>query len=403
MLIYRYSEWDGTQDIPELAADEVMDQLADNLMSYSDLQYSLRQMFQNGLRSGDRRFPGIQDLLSRLRQQRRERLERYDLDSVFDDILRELREIVEQERQAVARQASPETSGRDAQPGEPQGAQPQQQGEKGPGGTEASPSGLSPEEMAGLQKFMQARAQEKQQFLDSLPEDAGGQIKALSDYEFLDPDAQNRFNELLQKLQQQMLDQYFKGLSQAIENLTPEDLARMQEMMRDLNQMLRDRMEGREPDFDEFMRKHGEFFQGMNPQSLDDLIEKLQRQMAAMQSLMDSLSPEMRQSLQDLLSSRIMDPGLRRQMFELGQNLETLFPSRQLRRQYPFHGQENLGLQEAMQLMEQLQRMDDLEKALERTRMGGSLDSIESSDLRELLGDEAADDLDRLKDLVRQL
>src|SRR5947209_8020701 len=55
----------------------------------------------------------------------------------------------------------------------------------------------------------------------------------------------------------------------------------MREMIRDLNKMLRERQEGKEPDFDSFMQKHGEYFPGVN--SLDDLIEQMQQQMAGLE------------------------------------------------------------------------------------------------------------------------
>jgi len=53
-------------------------------------------------------------------------------------------------------------------------------------------------------------AQRKRQFLDGLPEDVPGQIKELSDYEFMDDDARAQFQELLQMLQQQVMQNYFQ-------------------------------------------------------------------------------------------------------------------------------------------------------------------------------------------------
>ena len=52
MTIYRYSEWDGSQESGEPSADDLMDELGSNLMSYGDLSYSLRLMQQRGLRNG---------------------------------------------------------------------------------------------------------------------------------------------------------------------------------------------------------------------------------------------------------------------------------------------------------------------------------------------------------------
>ena len=116
-------------------------------------------------------------------------------------------------------------------------------------------------------------ANRKLQYLEDLPKDPGGQIKSLSDYDFMDDQARQEFQELLQQLQQQIMQQYFQGMQQALSNMSPEDLARMREMVRELNQMLRERAEGNEPDFDSFMQKYGDFFPGVN--SLDDLVEQM--------------------------------------------------------------------------------------------------------------------------------
>ena len=58
----------------------------------------------------------------------------------------------------------------------------------------------------------------------------------------------------------------------------------MREMVQELNQMLQDKAQGKQPKFQQFMQKYGQFFPpGIN--SLDDLIKHMQRQMAQMQSL----------------------------------------------------------------------------------------------------------------------
>ena len=45
-----------------------------------------------------RQIQGMKDLMERLRQQRRERLEQYDLGGVYEDIAEQLREVVDMER-----------------------------------------------------------------------------------------------------------------------------------------------------------------------------------------------------------------------------------------------------------------------------------------------------------------
>jgi Uncharacterized protein with a von Willebrand factor type A (vWA) domain len=245
--------------------------------------------------------------------------------------------------------------------------------------------------------------EKKQNFLGNLPEDAGGRVKELQEYEFMDPEAAAKFQELMQMLKQTLMDGFFNDLSQQIANMSPEDMARMKEMMRDLNKMLSEKMAGGEPDFPGFMNKYGDLFGPNPPQTLDELIEQMTAGIAAMNSLLDSLPPEARRQLQDLLMDKINDPDLQREMQELQINLDILSPSQDMQNQYPFRGDEELDLLQAMGLMGNLQNMDELEKQLERTQYGGSLDEIDEEKLREVLGDEAGEQLQQLKDFLQAL
>src|SRR5262245_3737280 len=53
---YRYSMWDGTQEVPALEANDILDNLTDDLMNFGDLQHALRNLLQRGMRNpmGDR-------------------------------------------------------------------------------------------------------------------------------------------------------------------------------------------------------------------------------------------------------------------------------------------------------------------------------------------------------------
>ena len=82
--------------------------------------------------------------------------------------------------------------------------------------------------------------------------------------------------------------------------------------------------------------------------------------MSQMQSLMESLPSDMRQQLQDLPMDKIGDPELREELADLQANLEYMYPQRDLRNQYPFRGEEELDLTEAMRVMENMQDMDEL-------------------------------------------
>ena len=394
---YRYSEWDGSQDIGPLDPDEILAGITDDLMNFGDLQHALRNLLQRGMRNPlGQRLQGLRDLLQQLRQQRRQTLDRYDLSSVFEDIQKRLDEILSLENETLDRRLQDAT--RQLEGGE----NPLHAFEEA-----VKPSGpeITAEEQQRLAETLRSIAQKKKGFLQNIPEDAGGRVKQLQEYEFMDPEAGAKFQELMEMLKKAMMDSFFKDLYSQIANMSPEDMARMKQMMRDLNQMLSEKMAGGDvsQDFQGFMNKYGDLFGPNPPQSLDELIERMQAGMAAMQSLLDSLPTDMRRQLQDLLMEKVADPQLQRELQELAINLDIIAPARDLQNQYPFRGEEELDLLQAMDLMGDLQGMDDLEKQLERTQYGGSLDDIDEEKLRELLGDEAYQTLKQLKDFLEVL
>ena len=450
VIRYRYTEWDGTQEIPPLQPDDILNALTDDLMNFGDLQHALRNLMQRGMRNpmGDR-TQGLRDMLQQLRQQRRQQLDRFNLSSAFEDIQKRLSEILEKERetledrgggqQGTPQDGSPQDGGEQGEgdmdaegqgeeggmeagegqtgPRGQQGGQQQRGAAQGPSGQRGTPqsgaqqggsqggqqsgdSGSQDEQFAQMLKNIVER---KRNFLEGLPNDLGGQMKELQNYEFMNKDAEAEFQELMQMLKQAMTETFFKDLQNQISNMSPEDMERMKQMMKDLNQMLQDRMQGKEPDFDSFMQQYGDLFGPNPPQSLDELVEQMQRQMSQMQNLLDSLPSDMRQQLQDLLMDKIADPELRDEMAELAANLEYLYPQRDLRNQYPFRGDEEIDLTQAMDLMGNMQDMDELERQLERTQYGGDIDDIDEEKLRELLGEEAAETLDQLKKFLEIL
>ncbi len=419
MVAFRYSEWDGSQEIPPLDPDELLEALTDDLMNFGDLQHAMRNLLQRGMQSPmGNRMDGLRDLLQQLRQQRRNTLDKYNLSSVLDDIKKRLDELLGMERTTIERrldeagvndgepqsgqapqsgepqaggQQSPSTSGAPQQGGEQRGGQ-QSGGQQQPGGQQS--------EFAEMLKNI---ANRKKDFLSTLPEDMPGAVKELQNYEFMDPEAQHKFNELLEMLKKAMTETFFKDMYNQIANMSPEEMARMKQMVKDLNEMLSDRLAGGEPDFDGFMQKYSDLFGDNPPQSLDELVERMQGQISQMQNLLDSLPGDMRQQLQELLSDKIGDPDLQAELNELATNLEFLQPMRDMRNQYPFRGDEEVDLNEAMRLMDQMQSMDDLERQLERTQYGGDIEDINEEKLKELLGDEAADTLDQLKKFLEIL
>ena len=377
---YRYSQWDGTQLLLELDADALMDQLSDEVLRQGDVMRALREMFRQGFQDREgQQTPGLQDLIDQLKNRRRQQLQQYNMDSVVDDLQERLDEILQTERSGINRRL--------------------EEGRRQVDDAEAADI----EQQESLYKMLEQRAQRNRQKLADLPDGVGGQIKELMEYDFMDPEAQQKFQELLDMLKSQMAQNISQQMQDQMRGMSPEDMAAMREMMRQMSQMMRDKMDGKEPDFDGFMQQFGSMFGPNPPKSFDELMEQLQQQMAQMQSMMDSMSPEMRQELEDAMSSAL-DPQMRQAMAELASMMEVMMPMDELRRQYPFLGDDSLTMDQAMDLMRQLQENDLLEQALQEAMRSGNLENIDPDKLAELLGDDAKrvwEQLDQLRQMLK--
>ncbi len=352
---YRYSRWDGSQSGFELDAEQVLAEVADDLLYHGDLHAALRRALQDGLRAPDgRALEGLRQLLERIARRRREELDRHELSGLTADIARRLDEIIDQERAGLDRLPDP------------------------------------------------ADAARRHQHLDELPPDLAGRFRGLQNYDFADADARRRFEELAEELRRQLLQNQFNRLAQGMGELTPERMAAMKDMLAELNQMLAQRERGEEPDFAGFMSRHGQFFPG-NPQSLDELLEQMARSMAQMRALLNSMTPEQRRQLQELAEALMEDLDLAWQMDELGRHLQGAFPDLGWDQGYDFSGSDPLDLAGAPGVLERLGDLDELEHLLRSATSPAQLAEADIERARELLGDEAADSLAELARLARLL
>ena len=373
----RYARWDGTQQIPALDADEILDALADDVMAEGDLGEALRRLMERGWRTGDPTRPdlaGLNDLRERLRRRRDELQERYQLKDVLADVRQELEDIVAEERAGIERRLDEAATPPDGAPSDP-----------------------------ALRAMLRDAAARRIDQLDALPRDVGTRIRRLEEYDFMEPAARDRFNELTERLRKQTLDRFVDGLSDAIQGTTPEELEANREMVRDLNSLLEERLEGREPGqetVDEFLAKHGGFFPGAR--TLDDIVEQLTQRMAAMQSLLRSMSPQQRAELQSMMDALLRDDRLRWDLARLASNMDQLMPDG-LGESYDFGGDEPLGLEPALDRIGELQALDALEDRLADVDAPLDLGSLDRDEVGRLLGPDAARDLEALDSLARQL
>ena len=366
---FTYSRWDGTQRGFDLDADALFGQLTDELLYHGDVNAALRRLMQDGMRGPDgERLDGLRDLLAKLRSERQQRLDQHDLGGVYDEIADELDDIIDEERHAI------ENAVRDA------------------------------ERSGDERRAAAARdtAADRNMRLDLMPNDLAGKVRELSAYDFESREAQQRFEQMMDKLREQLMQQMVDQMSEGMQNMGPGDMQRMKDMLGSLNEMLERRRRGEDPGFEQFMEQYGDFFPE-NPRNLDELLELMARRMAAMQAMMNSMSPEQQAQLQQLSDQLLGDMDLRWQLDQLGSNLQQLFPQMNWGQSYDFEGQDPMGWSQAMQSMQDLGDLDQLEHLLQNATNPGALAEADMDRVRDLLGDDAARQLERLSQLTKML
>ncbi len=366
---FRYSKWDGTQTGFDLDADALLSEMSDDLIYHNDVNAALRRMLQQGLRDRNgEELMGLREMLQRLKERRRQELESRDLGGVYDDIAQRLDDVVDREREGIERRVD----------------EAQQSGDR------------------RRQEIVEDLATERRRELDEMPPDLASRVQALQEYDFMDDGARQQFEELMNELREQLMQSYFNQLSEGMQNLTPERMQRMKDMLAELNQMLEQRERGEEPDFAGFMERYGDFFPG-NPQTLDELLEQMAQSMAQMQQLLNSMTPEQRAQLQALAESLMEDIDLNWQVQQLAGNLQRAFPDMPWQRSMSFDGDNPLSMGQMPGLLDTLGDLDDLENLLRSATQPGQLAEVDVDRARDLLGDDAARSLERLADLARML
>ena len=369
---HRFAQWDGSQEAG-VGADEVLGEMVDDLMAYGDLRWAMRNLLSRGMsvpEGGHRQ--GLRDILKSLRDRKRTQLERFNLSGLFKDIERKLDDILNMESETIDQWLR---------------------------------QNQTPEEDAFPNQVLEQIAQKNRKTLDELPEDAAGKMQQLQDYEFLNPEAQKAYLKLLNELRQAMTQTFFNDIEKMVNKMSPGDMQRMKEMLRALNELMAMKAKGVDPDvlqshFRNFMGKFGDMFGADPPKTLDELIEQMAQQMAAAQSLMNSLTPDQREQLQSLLADRFNDSELESELQQLAQGMAAFNPRAG---RYRFGGSEEIDLEAAMRLMGEMRSLDELISQVQAAERGGDLERIDSDLLRDMLDDEAADSLDDLKTLLDAL
>jgi len=368
---FDYRRWDGSQESSVDDADAVLKQLTDDLLANGDLHEALQRMLNRGWQTPDGdRVDGLRELLNQLRAEREELLEQGDLGGAFAEIAQELQEVVREERLGIEQLESDARDSGDQR----------------------------------RQEVTDQVATERRMQLDLLPDDLSGQVRSLQNYEFTSSEAREHFEELMERLREEVTRTYFEEMSEALANPDPAQLEHMRQAFDALNRMIEQREAGEEidPSFESFMEQFGDLFPG-NPADLDELLEQLAARMAAAQAMWNSMSPEQRAQLQGLAESLLEDMDLRWQVDRLAQNLQQAFPDAGWENRFRFRGDDPMGMGEATDAAARLRDLDELEGFLRSANSPAALSEVDLDKVARSMGEDAARSIDRLAKLARQL
>jgi uncharacterized protein with von Willebrand factor type A (vWA) domain len=351
---YRYGPFNDGPD-PLAAPPDVgagVDELARRVMNGESITEALRELMREGL--GDRQ--GLADLARQIRQRRKELRNSGQLDG----LLKDLRELLDRALTAERAELFPDPSD-DA-------------------------------------RFREA-------LLDNVPDEIGRAVRELSTYDWQSDQARALYQEINDRLQRDVIDQQFRDLTKGVDSMSsPESRAALKEMMGDLNRLLDKHQRGEDvsEDYQEFVDKHRDFFPNA-PETIEEFIDDLARRAAAMQRMLDSLSPEQRAELAEAMAAALDDLDLQSEMSALQDSLRAMRPEFGWGGRQSMDGERRMGLPDATEALADLADLESLNAELGNGFDRVDLDDIDEEAVERALGRQARDDLESLRQLQRQL
>lgn len=357
----RFKRYDGGPDplAPPVDLAEALDAIGEDVMA----GYSPERAMREFLRRGGRDQAGLDELARRVAERRRELTQRHHLDGTLQEVRELLDHALLEERKQLARDAMMDDADR---------------------------------------AFREMR-------LDAASPEVGtpntaAAVSELSSYDWQSPEARESYEKIKDLLGRELLDQRFAGMKQALENATDADRAAVNEMLRDLNELLDRHRRGEDTraDFDDFMAKHGDFFPE-RPQDIDELLDALAQRSAAAQRMLNSMSPEQREELMQLSAQAFGSPELMESLNRLDANLQALRPGEDWSGSERMDGDQGLGLGDGTGVFQDLADLDRLAEQLSQSYGGARMDDLDLDKLARQLGDDAAVDARTLQRLEQAL
>jgi len=350
---YRYGHWRGGSDPLEPPYDvrAAVDEIGRDMLEGSSSRDAVDRLLRRGL--GGR--SGLDDIRRQLARRRRQLERRGDLGATMDRVRAELDQVLAQERATLA--------GHDDD-----------------------------------------AARFAEMTLADLPADTASAVRDLAPYAWRSPEAAAGYQRIQQMLRREVLDAQFEGMREALEQEDPAVMARVRDMLADLNALLAAHAHGEDTRaaFEQFMDAHGEFFPEQ-PRDTDDLIDLLARRASAAERMMGSLSSAQRDELSRLMSEALGDADLASQLAQLRDNLGALRPAMMRGTPINLRGDQPLGYAEAVGAVADLADVQDLQAQLAQDYPGATLDDVDVDALERQLAPSAQHDLAALRELESEL
>jgi uncharacterized protein with von Willebrand factor type A (vWA) domain len=350
---YRYGAWHGGPDPLEPPFDirRALDDLGDDVLAGMSPRNALQRLMRMGSNGRD----GLDALRQKARRRAKELRNSSRLDGTLDEVRALLDQALEAERSALF--PDPSDAAR-----------------------------LAEDELAAL------------------PSDTSRAVRELAEYQWRSPEAAAAYQQINDLLRSEVLDAQFAGMRDALANPNPEGMAAIKAMLADLNDMLDADARGEHTpqQFAEFMAKHGDFFPD-NPRNLEELIDALAQRAAAAERLMNSLTPEQRAELSALMEQAMNQAGIADEMARLQGALRSARPDLRWSGRERMDGDQPMGYADGTAALSELADLDELAELSLQDYPGASLSDIDEELVERALGRQAVDDLDRLREIEREL
>ncbi|MFL2783649.1 MAG: vWA domain-containing protein [Dehalococcoidia bacterium] len=359
MRTYKYSKWDGTQDLSR-SLDENFGALAKEILEAGDVNVALGNLVRDGFQaSGDsdvtevRPVGGLNDLLAGLEEERRLRLEKYNIDSMISVISSSLDSVIESEKMDIAQE---------------------------------------------LKRIEEASFNN----LNYIPSTLSEKIKGLIGHDFLNDEARKKLDQILETLGDQWAFNFFRDTG-GLEIQIPENYFETSKyLINDTKRLLSQSAQKKESDFTEFSSAHGHHFDNTNPQTIGELVELIRRNIVVAQTLLKSLNEESRSDLNSLLSS-FSDPSTINEFNELTELINEISPLEKSVKKYDFVGSDEVDYQQGMDLMHAMIAIDDLENKIHETVKTGNIELLDTEEIENILGKNARANIEEVQRMVGAL